>query len=369
MSIWGLEGRHDWYSADALGGGAVVERTNLCTDPCFQNNSGDALGGGTDWTGVGIAVLKIGSASHLTGFSQEAAFGNTSGATTANGLFHSVPVVSGRTYTFSAYCIAANSSFQMGLDVLDAGGVLKGSSATNAGNVLTRLSVTVTATATATWKFAVNKRTSGDNTATGALLHFSGVLIEQSASVLPFFDGDFAGCQWSGTPHDSTSESLAPSVRLNYNVDDAGTPVYPRYKLDTIGGLYGGGDSGDRRDSRVGAQGEIPRTSKRRGKTITYTGLIQAQDRGDLEGAAQALLDAFDDQDSEGLMVVTPHPTYDSSGHFRYFNAKALIVDVTDQLASPFRVTRGHEWPFVVSLRNARAGGVSYYDQDGVGYK
>lgn len=154
---------------------------------------------------------------------------------------------------------------------------------------------------------------------------------------------------------------------------DDSTVLWPRFELEQLPGLFGSGESGDSRDNRVGAQGEIPRRSKRRGKSIPYTGMIKGKNPTDLETSAQILVDAFDDQDSEGMMIVYPHSTYAAAnglvGQFRYFSAKALTADVIDQLASPFLPSHGHEWPFVASVRNARAFGVSYRDQDGVEYK
>lgn len=162
---------------------------------------------------------------------------------------------------------------------------------------------------------------------------------------------------------------LARSIPLK-RTDDLGAEVFPRYWVDHIGGLQGGGESGDRRDNKVRAQGEIPRRSFRRGKTITYEGLTQAPTRAELRQAEADLSAAFDDQETEGLMVVTPHPLYDASGDYRYYPARALTCEIDDVLTfSPNRPnTRGHESPFVIALRNARAGGVSYFDQDGVGY-
>lgn len=152
---------------------------------------------------------------------------------------------------------------------------------------------------------------------------------------------------------------------LNRLTDDSGDPVYPRHRVRKITGLAGSGESGDRRDVRVGAQGEIPRRSRRRGKTITYEGVTQAQSRAQLRAAEADLRAAFDDQSEEGWMVVTPHPLYDSSGDFRYFPARALACEVDDQATfSPARASLGHESPFVIALRNARAGGASYFDQD-----
>lgn len=163
--------------------------------------------------------------------------------------------------------------------------------------------------------------------------------------------------------------ALPQPVFLNRLTDDADSPVFPRRNVKKITGLSGSGDSDDRRDNRIGAQGEIPRRSFRRGKTITYEGQVEAMTRAGLRQAEADMRAAFDDQAFDGLMVVTPHPLYDASGDYRYFNARALTCDIDDAATfSPHRVTQGHQSPFVVALRNARRGGVSYYDQDGVGY-
>lgn len=99
-------------------------------------------------------------------------------------------------------------------------------------------------------------------------------------------------------------------VILNMRTDDANADLFPHYHVNRITGLQGGGDSGDRRDDRVGDQGETPRRSFRRGKTITYEGQTRAKTRPSLRQAEEKLSAVFDDQTYEGLMVVTPHPDY-----------------------------------------------------------
>lgn len=106
-------------------------------------------------------------------------------------------------------------------------------------------------------------------------------------------------------------------VILNMRTDDANGDLFPHYHVNRITGLQGGGDSGDRRDDRVGDQGETPRRSFRRGKTITYEGQTRAKTRAALRQAEADLSAVFDDQTYEGLMVVTPHPDYvqELTGH------------------------------------------------------
>ena len=156
-------------------------------------------------------------------------------------------------------------------------------------------------------------------------------------------------------------------IVLNHLIDDDGNKVWPRYKVKRIGGLHGLGDSGDTRDLRVGQRGEIPRRSFRRGKTITYEGLIKARTRAQLRQAEADLRAAFDDQTDEGLMVVTVHPDNDDldADEYRYFTAKALTVEIDDVVVSPHRDSLGHESSFVVAVRNKDG---LYYDQDDASY-
>jgi hypothetical protein len=164
--------------------------------------------------------------------------------------------------------------------------------------------------------------------------------------------------------------SGAVPVMLNRLIDDNGVKSLPCYKLTKIGGLMGTGESGAKADARVRAEGEIPRRSFRRGKTITYEGLIKARSRSELRHAEAALRGAFADQSTEGLVIVTPHPLYDDSGAYRYFRARALTCDIDDAVShGPTRVsTRGHESSFVVALRSAQRDGVSYYGETGLAF-
>lgn len=147
--------------------------------------------------------------------------------------------------------------------------------------------------------------------------------------------------------------------------------VYPHYRCRKIGGLKSTGESGDVRDGRVGAAGEIPRRSYRGGKTITYEGSTVATSRPDLAIAEQALDTAFDDQNGEGLVVVKPHPVNpDYAAQYRWFLARALTCEIDDSpTVRSNRPSYGHESTFVVALRNARTAGYSYTDQSGTHFK
>lgn len=148
--------------------------------------------------------------------------------------------------------------------------------------------------------------------------------------------------------------------------DSTGAKVFPRYWVEKIGGLRSTGDSNDTRDGKVQQQGEIPRPSYRRGKTVTYEGIIQCTSLVQLHIWSENLKAAFDDETAEGLMICLP-PGPDASGTYAYFWAKSIACEIADELAfSPNRVfTGGHERRFVAAVRSARSGGVFYRDQSG----
>jgi hypothetical protein len=120
------------------------------------------------------------------------------------------------------------------------------------------------------------------------------------------------------------------------------------YRLTGITGLSSLGDSEANADPRVGSVGETPRLSQRRGRTVVYEGRIIASGLLELREAETALREAFDDQSVEGHMQVAAHPDNvelaDQSA--KYFNARALNVDIIDQQA-----TRTWTRNFVVGLR------------------
>ncbi len=144
-----------------------------------------------------------------------------------------------------------------------------------------------------------------------------------------------------------------PVIVLNKPVNDAGNAdVWPCFKVRRVTGLYSLGDPQDVRDNRVGADGEIPRMSRRRGKTVVYEGTIKARTRLELLTARDTLIAAFNDMTGEGTMVGSWHPlnTEFDGEDPRYFKARALTCEVIDE-----QTTTKHERPFVLSLRMSDA--------------
>jgi hypothetical protein len=137
------------------------------------------------------------------------------------------------------------------------------------------------------------------------------------------------------------------AVTLGLIRDDEGKEVWPRYRIRRIGGLSSGGDGEDNRDPRAGSAGEIARHSQRRGKSVTYEGVIEARGLKEMREARDALVAAFDSLD-EGRMDVTWHPSnVEFAGETpKFYEARALTCEVVEELQG-----RRWVWPFVIGLR------------------
>lgn len=120
----------------------------------------------------------------------------------------------------------------------------------------------------------------------------------------------------------------------------------PQYRVRRIGGLRGLGDSEDNREPRLGRDGEIPRQSYRRGKTVTYEkASIIASSLAELRQAEEALAAAFADVQTEKRMVIAPHPDYASGS--RFYWARSLSCEIADEQEDRSRYRR----EFVVAVR------------------
>ncbi len=139
------------------------------------------------------------------------------------------------------------------------------------------------------------------------------------------------------------------AVTLNQKFEaDGHTRIWPWFKVDRVTGLYSLGDPQDVRDNRVGADGEITRLGRRRGKTVVYEGTIKARTRRELLECRDLLAAAFEDMTGEGIMVGAWQGWNPDLGteEPRYFLGRALACEIVDE-----QTTRSHERPFVVSIR------------------
>lgn len=150
-------------------------------------------------------------------------------------------------------------------------------------------------------------------------------------------------------PPGTTYPKDAASVRIGGDKDDAGNDVFPRARLQrcTIGGL---GDPDDVADPIIGSFGEQARPSQRKGKTVTYSGVIEALSLADFRSFEDTFRAALADQTTPGLMVVSWHPLARPmiNSTTKKYPARAMGLEIADPIESP-NVFRGS---FVAAFRN-----------------
>ncbi len=126
--------------------------------------------------------------------------------------------------------------------------------------------------------------------------------------------------------------------------------VWPRLKLTKIAGLRALGDLDVDAEQASGRRGEVPRSAQRSGKTVVYSGTIQARDLAEMRAAEESMLAAFDTT-SEREMVIAPDPAYASGS--RSYAARCIECEIDDeQRYGPRRVlSGGYERDFDLTLR------------------
>jgi hypothetical protein len=190
----------------------MAARTNLCTNPCLTNNN-------TGWAGASTPARADVSA---LGFARQWGARYTTGSyiTTPTGA-----ASAGLAYTVSVYLRPQTFDLNgtVWIEFLDGGGgsissVNSGFSAPAA--AVTRISQTGTAPANTASCWLV---VTGENYAVNTT-DYTVCLIEQSASLGSYFDGDTPAAVWNGTAGNSTS-TLA---------DSASPPLARRSRLGAL---------------------------------------------------------------------------------------------------------------------------------------
>jgi len=125
--------------------------------------------------------------------------------------------------------------------------------------------------------------------------------------------------------------------------------VFPRYKLKRITGLRSKPDSDDLRDPARGTIGEIPYPSQPRGKTIVYSGVIEALTLPSLRAAITAIQTAFADTKTEKALTLRPAT---GRGGIEWFAiGKSLSCDVDDEQLRGMNAVYIHAREFTFSIR------------------
>lgn len=137
------------------------------------------------------------------------------------------------------------------------------------------------------------------------------------------------------------------AIELGRVTDAKGDPVWPRFKLRRITGLRSQGTAEDNKSAKVGAIGENPERSERRGKSVVYEGTIEARTLKELREAEDTLMEAFADITLIGRMDVSWHELNDEFKDEvpKFYEAKCLTADVPGS-----QDTKGWKRLFVVGL-------------------
>lgn len=375
--IWGIEARHRWDASDIEG---VTRRHAPDLYLPLGDDNGLADRSGNDHDGTAGGGAAVGTGPLLPDGSRSTDLdGADDRITTAYN-----PFVAGSVRTFAGWAYRDGSGSAM---------TLVGSTTPTSGDQMILQLVSGsqdvqfipknTGTFT-TWTAAWPGNTQWvhwalvfDESANTAALYINGVLVSSQTETDNYaatpgnlelgvrgtasspFDGKMAHfAAWErGLSARAISELFAAGaprrrpIIVNRRIDDSGAILLPRYKAESITGLQSLGDSEDVRDLAVGREGEIPRRSFRRGKTITYEGLTQAETLAELRQAEADLRAAFDDQRDEKIMWVDPHPGYDDSGAARFFRARSLALEDPDEQGPPRGIVNGYERPFALSVR------------------
>jgi len=201
------------YTYFIVGGYPVVAtRTNLITNPSFETNT-------TIWdAGAGVTLARSTAATYSGTASGLITLTNTVANSGINNLSNRSAATAGLSYTASTYAqlnTGTAFTYSVVLFFYDAGGSIlstAASTATTLGSSWERKTVTATAPAnTVTVGMQIRRNTALTGTAS---FYVDAIMIEQTASALPYFDGTYVdnytgyglnSKAWNGTANASTS--------------------------------------------------------------------------------------------------------------------------------------------------------------------
>jgi lipoprotein signal peptidase len=190
------------WMGDGLWMGQEEATTNLVTNPSFETNT-------TSWS-VYTSGSPTGTRTRVTTHALAGQYSyelvKTGGGTTDRwGIYRGRSVVSGETYTFSAWVkVTAITGGDERIWMQASTNVVTATANITGVGDWRRLTVTTTATATGTAKFYI-----WIHSATTATIYVDAVQLENKAYATPYIDGSMATGTWSGTAHASASSRTA----------------------------------------------------------------------------------------------------------------------------------------------------------------
>ncbi len=195
----------------------TATRTNLVWNPSAETDALNVTGGGNAGTTVTreTTLAKFGSACFKMTSLGVLSPGNTRMHWAASTSVPGLPATAGATYTFSVWSLsgATPRTFDILLEFFDAGGASTGSfsSPQISNNPTTWTQNTLTQVAPAN-SVTMNASLRVINVLIGEIHYADGALLEQSATVAPYFDGGYASLginvktlSWSGVANASPS--------------------------------------------------------------------------------------------------------------------------------------------------------------------
>jgi hypothetical protein len=145
----------------------------------------------------------------------------------------------------------------------------------------------------------------------------------------------------------TSGHRLAPTTTLNHL-----TPSQvSRVKLDNIDGLHGRPEIEDRRQSHLGRHGELIGPAYEPGRTITYTGQIQAKSALELRKREMALNEAFEERLLEGAMQVLIDDQVGTPLDYWIFTGRVISFDPDDQQQHNAQATWPYQRGFTLGIR------------------
>lgn len=138
---------------------------------------------------------------------------------------------------------------------------------------------------------------------------------------------------------------------INWLWETGAAPNFPRVRIDPLNGLPGFHalpEGEDRRDTPIARPLiEIPRQSYRQGKSLVYSGWLEARNEPDLDQLEDSMTSAFQSMDA-GQMVIEQF----STGEKYLYTARCTALSIDGNAPSSMRrMTNGYERTFVLSLR------------------
>ncbi len=187
----------------------VPTRTNLCTNPSFE------AVGTTGWLPVNATIARAaGTITNGSGSWSAQVTHTTTGF--GGATFNVSGVTPGNAYTASIQFLRLSGprTYQLALDWYNGASYISTTGGPGGtGATSTRFTVTGTAPAAATNVVVTVYSTSAG--AVGNWYQIDALLVEQSSTVNPYFDGSSPGAQWTGTVNASTSTSTRTNLISN----------------------------------------------------------------------------------------------------------------------------------------------------------